>query len=65
MISDIIEVSDVFNIDGFLVTMDIEKAFGSLNHCFLLAVLKNGFATSFINSIEAILNKSEFILKTT
>ena len=41
LISDIIEVSDVFNIDGFLVTMDVEKAFDSLNHSFLLAVLKN------------------------
>ena len=60
LISDITEVSDVFNIDGFLVTIDIEKAFDSLNHSFLLAVLKKfGFGTSFINWIEAILNKSE------
>ena len=41
LISDIIEVSDVFNTDGFLVTMDVEKAFDSLNHSFVLAVLKN------------------------
>ena len=40
LISDIIEVSDAFNIDGFLVAMDIEKAFSSLSHSFLLAVLK-------------------------
>ena len=33
-ISDINEASDVFNIDGLLVTMDIEKAFDSLNHSF-------------------------------
>ena len=40
--------------------MDIEKVFDSLNHSFLLAVLKkSGFGTSFINWIEAILNKSE------
>ena len=40
--------------------MDIEKAFDSLNHSFLLAVLKKfGFGTSFIKWIEAILNKSE------
>ena len=57
LISDIIEVSDVFNINGFLVTMDIEKAFDSLN---LLAVLKKfGFGTSFSNWIETILNKPE------
>ena len=60
LISDIIEVSGVFNIKGFLVTMDIEKAFDSLNHSFLLAVLKKfGFGTSFINWIETILNKPE------
>ena len=44
----------------FLRTMGIEKAFDSLNHSFLLAVLKIfGFGTSFIKWIEAILNKSE------
>ena len=60
LISDIIEVSDVFNIDGFLATMGIEKFFDSLNHSFLLSVLKKfGFGTSFIKWIETILNKSE------
>ena len=56
-ISDII---DVLNIDGFLVAVDIEKAFDSSNHSVLLAVLKKiGYSTSFINRIEVILNKSE------
>ena len=60
LISDTTEVSDVFNIDGFLVTIDIEKAFDSLNQSFLLALLKLfGFGTRFINWIEALLNKSE------
>ena len=51
LISDATEVSGILNIDGFLVTMDIiEKAFDSLNHSFLLALLKkSGFGTSFIN----------------
>ena len=60
LVSDIIEVCYVFNIDGFLVTMDIANAFDSLNHLFLLAALKKiGFGSSFINWIEAILNKLE------
>ena len=60
MISDIIELSDFFNTDGFLVTMDTEKVLDSLNHPFLQSVLKKfSFGTSFINWIEAILNKSE------
>ena len=40
--------------------MDIDKVFDSLNHSFLLAVLKKfGFGTSFIKWIEAFLSKSE------
>ena len=59
-LSDIIKVSGVFDIDGFLVTVDIDKAFDSLNHSFLIAVLKKiVLGTSFINWIEAILNKSK------
>ena len=55
------EIIDVLNIDGFLVAVDIEKAFDSLNHSVLLAVLqKFGCSVSFINWIEVILNKSEF-----
>ena len=34
LISDIIEVADLFNIEGYIVTMDIEKAFDSLDHTF-------------------------------
>ena len=59
LISDTIEVSDIFNIDGFLVTMNIEKTFDLLDHSFLLAVLKK---FSFGTWIETILNKSESYL---
>ena len=53
LISDVIELSDWFNIKGFLVTMDIEKAFDSLDHDFLSSVLtKFGFGTNFITWIE-------------
>ena len=37
--SDIIEISDWLNIEGFLVTVNIEKAFDSLDHDFLSSVL--------------------------
>ena len=39
VISDILEIWNLFALEGFLVTVDIEKAFDSLNHCFLLQVL--------------------------
>ena len=55
------EIIDVLNTDGFLVAVDIQKAFDSLNHSVLLAVLqKFGCSVSFINWIDVILNKSEF-----
>ena len=40
LISDIIESNDWFNIEGFLVTMDIENAFEFLDHDFLSPVFR-------------------------
>ena len=40
LISDVTEMCDILDFLGFLVTMDIEKAFDSLDHDFLLSVLK-------------------------
>ena len=40
LISDIIEICGKENIPGYLVTMDLEKAFDSLVHDFLLRTLK-------------------------
>ena len=46
--------------EGFLVTMDVEKAFHSLDHKFLISVLKKfGFGQSFISWIEIILKNQE------
>ena len=41
LIADIIEITDILNEEGFLVTMDIEKAFNSLDYVFLISVLKS------------------------
>ena len=44
LISDIIEIARLKKLEGFLVTMDIEKAFDSLDHNFLISTLeKYGF----------------------
>ena len=40
MILDILEISNSLALEGFLVTVDIEKAFDSVNHCFLLQILQ-------------------------
>ena len=40
VISDILEISNSLSLEDFLlVTVDIEKAFDSVNHCFLLQIL--------------------------
>ena len=43
LISDVTEMYDILDIHCYLVTMDIEKAFDSLDHDFLLRVLKIWF----------------------
>ena len=53
LISDVIEIADKLNIEGWLVTMDIQKAFDSVDHDFLFCVLENaGFGNSFLNWIK-------------
>ena len=55
LISDILEITKELQIGGYLVAIDIEKAFDSMDHVFLLAVLeKFGFGKSFICWIEVI-----------
>ena len=49
LVSDIIEITEIRNIEGFLVTMDIEKAFDSLDHNFLISTLeKYGFGQNYL-----------------
>ena len=56
LISDILEIADTLNLESYLLTIDIEKAFDSLNHSFLKAVLKRfGFGPSFLEWINAVL----------
>ena len=53
-------MSEVLNKEGFLVTIDIEKAFDSVNHHFLIPILeKIGFGTEFIEWIKVLLNNQE------
>ena len=40
LISDIIETAPLNNLEGFLVEMDTEKTFESLDHTFLVSILK-------------------------
>ena len=61
LISDIVNICDRNNNGAFLVTIDIEKAFDSLDHTFILAVLKKfGFGKNFVSWVEPLLNNQEF-----
>ena len=56
-IADIIEITDVLMKEGFLVTVDIEKAFISLDHTFIIFVL---YCKNFVSCIETLILKQEF-----
>ena len=50
LIADIIEITNILNKEGILVTMDIKKAFDSLDHTSVISVLtKIGFGNNFVN----------------
>ena len=55
MIADIIEINDI----QFLATMDIKKAFDSLDHTSFLYWKKNGFSNNFVSWIETLISKQE------
>ena len=60
LISDILEISDNLKIKGFLMTLDIEKAFDSVNHLFLITALeKYGFKEDFIKWIQVLIRNQE------
>ena len=55
--SDLLEMSQVLIKEDFLVTVDIEKAFESVDHLFLVAILeKLSFGIEFIEWIKILLN---------
>ena len=60
LISDVLEVSKNLNLPGFILTVDLEKAFDSIDHIFLLACLRKfGFGENFLGWISILLNKNE------
>ena len=60
LISDILDTSMKYNISGYMLTVDLQKAFDSIDHIFLLACLdKFGFGNNFKTWISILLNKNE------
>ena len=60
LISDILEINNAFNLRGYILTVDIEKAFDSLCHSFLLPCLKKlGFGYDFIRWVTILVESQE------
>ena len=60
LIADIFETTIILSKEIFLVTMDIEKAFDSLDHTFVLSVWKKiVFGNNFVSWIEILITKQE------
>ena len=60
LLSDVLELSKSFNIPGFILTIDLEKAFDSVDHTFLYACLeKFGFGKNFLLWVAVLLNNNE------
>ena len=58
--SDVLEYMKISELPGYLITIDIEKAFDSVDHTFLVAVSKKfGFGDDFIRWVRIILNRQE------
>ena len=55
LISDILEYTDKMNIPCYMFAADIEKAFDSVSHAFLISVLRKfGFGANFIQWIRVL-----------
>ena len=60
LISDLLSVTKKLKIKGYLVTIDVEKAFDSRDHTFLIsAPEKFGFGKTFTDWIKIFFNKQE------
>ena len=60
LISDVLEITNSLDIEGLLMTVDIEEAFDSINHSFLMCVLKKfGFGNAFRKWIQILMKNLE------
>ena len=63
LISHILEMTDILNMEGYLLIIDIEKAFDSVDHHFLLAIPeKCGYKENFLRWIETLFSNQEFCI---
>ena len=60
LISDLLEISDTLKLDGLLATIDIQKAFDSVDHAFKISTLERyGFGNRFVTWVNILLKNQE------
>ena len=60
LISGVLEITNSLDIEGILMTVDIEKAFDSIDHSFLMCVLKKfEFGNDFRKWIQILMKNPE------
>ena len=60
LVSDLLEITKALNLEGYLLSIDIEKAFDSVDHTFLFAILETmGFDSVFLDWIKVLHNNQE------
>ena len=60
LIADVLQTTDMLKLNGMLITIDIQKAFDSVNHQFLILALKRyGFGKMFIKWVKTLLKNKE------
>ena len=63
LISDIVDITYSLQFEGILLTVEMEKAFESVNHLFKISALGNyGFKNNFIGWIKLLLENQEFCI---
>ena len=63
LISDILEMTDILDMEGYILKIDIEIVFDFANHYFLIAILeKYGVKKNCLRLIETLLNNQKFCI---
>ena len=60
LISNLLEISDILKLDGLLATIDIQKAFDSVDDAFIISTLERyGFGNKFAKWVKILLKNQE------
>ena len=60
IVEDLLEYAEKKDLTGIMLSLDVEKAFDSIDHCFMFACLKRfGFCTQFIQWVKTLFKSAQ------